>query len=86
MKLLFSTCLSLFAAEKTQYVNKKTGISHSYSNAFKLKEGELRKNDSLGYRGPIPMEFSSAGGDRVVTATVPAETFPGTDFNTAFVT
>jgi hypothetical protein len=40
----------------------------------------------MGYLGPTPMEFVAPGGIRVATADAPADSYPGTDFNSAFFT
>ncbi len=89
MKIFAMLCICLLpitVAAQAKYFNKKYGISLQFPNAYKLKEGELGEEDTLGYLGPIPMEFVAPGGVRVVTVEIPPSSFPGTDFNTAFVT
>ena len=52
-----------------------------------VKEGTLGKDDEgLGFLGPIPMEFWSSGGIRVVTVEAPDGSYPGTDFVNDFFT
>jgi hypothetical protein len=73
-------------SRKSTYTNEKYGISLQYPSNYTLKEGELGNEYTLGYLGPIPMKFTAAGGVRVVTVALPPNSYPGTDFNTAFVT
>jgi hypothetical protein len=89
MKLILAFCICLLpitAEARSRYSNKKYGISLQFPSTFELKEGELGEADSLGYLGPIPMEFIAASGVRVVTVEIPPTSFPETDFNAAFVT
>jgi hypothetical protein len=71
---------------KSRYTNEKYGISLQFPSNYTLKEGELGNEYTLGYLGPIPMNFTSSGGIRVVTVVLPPNSYPATDFNTAFVT
>jgi hypothetical protein len=68
------------------YVNSKYGISLDYPKGYTVQEGDLAGVYSLGYLGAIPMEFKAPGGVRVVTVIAPNDSYPDTDFQTAFVT
>ena len=83
---LFVLLLPVTLFAQSRYSEKNYGLSLQYPSNYKLKEGELGDEDTLGYLGPIPMEFVATGGVRVVTVEVPPDSYPGTDFNTAFVT
>ncbi len=81
-----SICLLTIALSgQTSYTNKVYGISFEFPKAYKLHRGDLVEY-SLGYLGPIPMEFAGPGGVRLATVEVPASLYPNTDLNAAFVT
>ena len=85
--ILFCTCLLPVAlSAQSRYSNKRYGVSLQYPRSYTLKQGKLGEEDSLGYLGPIPMEFVAPGGLRVVTVEVPPSLYPNTDLGTAFVT
>jgi hypothetical protein len=67
------------------YSDKRYGVPLRYPSVYKLQEGEL-DSESLGWFGSIPETFWAAGGVRVVTIEAPPDSYPGTDFNAAFVT
>jgi hypothetical protein len=71
---------------KSSYTNEEYGISLQFPSNYMLKEGELGNEYTLGYLGTIPMKFTAPGGVRVVTVALPRNSYPETDFNTAFVT
>jgi hypothetical protein len=71
---------------QSKYANKAYGISFEFPEGYKLHRGELGDSYSLGYLGPIPMEFPYPGGVRLATVEVPATLYPNTDFDAAFVT
>jgi hypothetical protein len=73
-------------AAQSGYTNKVYGISLRFPDGYKLHRGELGNEYSLGYLGPIPMEFAAPGGERLATIELPADHYPNTDFNAAFVT
>jgi hypothetical protein len=82
-----SICLLPIALSgQTSYANKVYGISFEFPKAYKLHSGGLADGYSLGYLGPIPMEFAAPGGVRLATIEVPANLYPNTDLNAAFVT
>jgi hypothetical protein len=90
MKWVIALCLSglsITASAQANYSNPHYALSFRYTTGYVLKEGALDDKDGgLGYLGPIPMEFAAPGGVRVVTVEVPAGSYPGTDFVSAFFT
>ena len=84
--LSLSICmLPIALAAQSTYSAKNYGIALQFPSIYEVEEGELDAN-ALGYLGPIPMDFAAPGGVRVVTVQLPPDLYPGTDFDTAFVT
>jgi hypothetical protein len=69
-----------------RYSDPKHGIVLEYPTDWRMMEGSLDNAYGLGYLGPIPMAFAAAGGVRLITVSAPDDSYPGTDFGTAFVT
>jgi hypothetical protein len=83
---LFFCLLAIALPAQTKFTNKSYGISFEFPEGYKLHRGDLGDSYSLGYLGPIPMEFLAPGGERLATVEVPADLYPKTDLNAAFVT
>lgn len=90
MMLLFALLLfgqSVPGQRQMRFTDAQHGISFTYPRGYMLKTGPLGPNDmGLGYLGPIPMEFTAPGGQRIATVEAPRGSYPGTDFVNAFFT
>ncbi len=66
------------------YRDTGSGLSFVYPRQFKVTSGEPAE-PQFGEMGKAPMNFAEPGGITVATVTVPASSYPGTDFTTAFL-
>lgn len=66
------------------YKDAASGLSFQYPRKYTIKTGNSAKEDLAGL-GPVPMNFSEAGGKTLATIEVNNSFFPGTDLKTAFV-
>jgi hypothetical protein len=62
-----------------------SGLSFLYPRKYELTVGDKAWPQFTDMR-PAPMNFAQPGGVTVATVTVPAKSYPGTDFSTAFFT
>jgi hypothetical protein len=65
------------------YRDSGSGLSFVYPRQFEVTTGE-KAAPQFGDMGKAPMNFVQPGGITVATVTVPAKSYPGTDFTTAF--
>ncbi len=65
------------------YRDAGSGLSFMYPRHFRVTTGEAAE-PQFGDMGKAPMNFVQPGGITVATVTVPATSYPGTDFTTAF--
>lgn len=65
------------------YRDAGSGLSFVYPRQFEVTSGE-KAEPQFGEMGKAPMNFVEPGGITVATVTVPAKSYPGTDFTTAF--
>ena len=65
------------------YSDPKTGVSFRYPRKYELAAGEKAQPEIEGV-GPVPMNFVQPGGAAVATVALPAASYPGTNFTTAF--
>jgi len=65
------------------YSDPNTGVSFRYPRKYELAGGTDVSAPSEG-KTPVPMNFVQAGGTPVVSVTLPAKSYPGTDFSGAF--
>jgi hypothetical protein len=65
------------------YNDPKTGISFRYPRKYELASGDKVAPQIAGL-GAVPMNFVQPGGEGVAMVAVPAKTYRGTDFTTAF--
>ncbi|HEY1463670.1 MAG TPA: hypothetical protein VGF44_09655 [Terriglobales bacterium] len=65
------------------YSNKDFGVSFRYPKYDSLKLGDDAKVEWNGL-GPVPMNFSQAGGTTLSAVELPNGLYPGTDFASAF--
>jgi hypothetical protein len=67
------------------YRDPGSGLSFMYPRKYELSAGENAQSQ-FPDMGQAPMNFVQPGGVTVATVTVPAKSYPGTDFTTAFFT
>jgi hypothetical protein len=65
------------------YRDPKTGVSFRYPRKYELASGDTIQPQIDGL-GPVPMNFVQPGGESVAMVAMPAKTYRGTDFTTAF--
>ncbi len=65
------------------YRDPGSGLSFMYPRKSELTVGE-KAQPQFGDMGKAPMNFVQPGGITVATVTLPANSYPGTDFTTAF--
>jgi hypothetical protein len=65
------------------YRDPGSGLSFVYPRKFEVSTG-AKAQPVFADMGPAPMNFVQAGGITVVTVTLPAKLYRGTDFTTAF--
>jgi len=65
------------------YSDPKTGVSFRYPRKYELASGDKIQPEVAGV-GAVPMNFVQPGGEAVAMVAVPAKTYKGTDFTTAF--
>jgi hypothetical protein len=65
------------------YSDTNTGVSFLYPRKFTLESGD-KAQPQLAIVGDVPMNFSQPGGNIVATVETPADSYPGTDFSSAF--
>jgi hypothetical protein len=66
------------------YKDTRSGLSFQYPRKYTIKTGNSAKEELAGL-GPVPMNFSEAGGKTLATIEVNDTFYPGTDLKTAFV-
>ncbi len=66
------------------YVNHEYGISFSFPRQYMLKSGDEAQL-SWGDLGPFLTDFVHPGGVTLAAVEMPANSYPGTDFKSAFV-
>jgi hypothetical protein len=90
MKKLIAACcvgLSFTAAAQLQYRDAKYGVSFRYPRSYHLHEGNLEEGDSgMPYLELMSLRFVAFGGVRIATVVAPANSFPGTNFESNFWT
>jgi len=65
------------------YSDPNSGVSFLYPRKFALASGD-KAHSPLAVAGNVPMNFIQPGGVAVATVTVPSDSYPGTDFASAF--
>jgi hypothetical protein len=65
------------------YSDANSGVSFLYPRKFVLTSGDDAQNQ-LAAVGDVPMNFIQPGGVAIATVAVPASSYPGTDFASAF--
>ena len=71
-------------APHLSYVNPEYGVSFSFPRQFSLKSGDAAQL-SWGDLGPFQMDFVHPGGVTLAAVELPGNSYPGTDFKSAFV-
>jgi len=71
-------------AANVSYVNRAYGVSFSFPKQYSLKTGD-QAQVSWGDLGPFQMDFVHAGGVTLAAVKLPDNSYPGTDFKSAFV-
>ena len=72
-------------AATLSYVNRQYGVSFDFPRQFNLRSGDQAQL-SWGDLGPFQMDFAQPGGVTLAGVEVPADSYPATDFKSAFVT
>jgi hypothetical protein len=65
------------------YKDEAYGVSFLYPRKYMLKTGDEAHRDLAGM-GPVPSNFVQAGGVTVATVEMPRNSYPDTDFTSAF--
>ncbi|MGA7293871.1 MAG: hypothetical protein WBW53_20190 [Terriglobales bacterium] len=65
------------------YSDTNYGVSFLYPRKFTLMSGD-KAQPQLAETGDVPMNFAEPGGVTVATVELPGNSFPGTDFESAF--
>jgi hypothetical protein len=65
------------------YTDADSGVSFLYPRKFALASGD-KAQPQLAAQGDLPMNFVQPGGIAVATVALPADSYPGTDFTSAF--
>lgn len=65
------------------YRDANSGVSFEYPRKYELATGE-KAQPEFGDMGAAPMNFVQPGGVMVATVALPAASYPGTDFTSAF--
>jgi len=60
------------------YSDKTYGVSFEYPRKYALETGDAA--NELIASGPVPMDFTQPGGTALAAVSLPATSFPGTDF------
>jgi hypothetical protein len=71
-------------AATLSYVNREYGVSFSFPRQYSLKSGDDAQL-SWGDLGPFQMDFIHPGGVTLAGVELPGNSYPGTDFKSAFV-
>jgi hypothetical protein len=71
-------------AATLSYVNREYGISFSFPRQYRLMSGDEAQL-SWGDLGPFQMDFVHPGGVTLAAVELPDNSYPGTDFKSAFV-
>jgi hypothetical protein len=71
-------------AANISYVNRAYGVSFRFPKQYSLKTGD-QAQVSWGDLGPFQMDFVHAGGVTLAAVKLPDNSYPGTDFKSAFV-
>jgi hypothetical protein len=66
------------------YKDEAYGVSFLYPRKYMLKAGDEAHRDLAGL-GPVPSNFVQPGGVTVVTVEMPRDSYPDTDFTSAFL-
>ena len=71
-------------AATLSYVNRQYGVGFSFPRQYSLKSGD---DAQLSWRdlGPFQMDFVHPGGVTLAAVELPGNSYPGTDFKSAFV-
>ena len=72
-------------AATLSYVNRQYGVSFDFPRQFNLRSADQAQL-SWGDLGPFQMDFAQPGGVTLAGVEVPADSYPATDFKSAFVT
>jgi hypothetical protein len=65
------------------YSDANSGVSFLYPRKFVLTSGDTAQNQLVAV-GDVPMNFIQPGGVAIATVAVPGNSYPGTDFASAF--
>jgi hypothetical protein len=65
------------------YTDANSGVSFAYPRKYELASGD-KGLPQFGDMGAAPMNFMQPGGVSLATVTLPAASYPGTDFRAAF--
>jgi hypothetical protein len=65
------------------YSDPNSGVSFLYPRKFVLATGD-KSQSRVADAGSVPMNFVQPGGAAVATVALPSDSFPGTDFESAF--
>lgn len=71
-------------AATLSYVNREYGVGFSFPRQYSLKSGD-KAEASWGYLGRVEMDFVHPGGVTLAAVELPKNSYPGTDFKSAFV-
>jgi len=71
-------------AANLSYVNRAYGVSFNFPKQYTLKTGDEAQL-SWGDLGPFQMDFVHPGGMMLAAVKLPDNSYPGTDFKSAFV-
>lgn len=66
------------------YKDANTGLSFRYPRKYTIKTGNAAREELAGL-GPVPVNFSEAGGKTLATIEINDTFYPGTDLKAAFV-
>ena len=70
-------------APTATFTDPINGISFRYPKTYALKTGN-EPNLDLSGMGPLPMNFTQAGGSNVAAVEMPRNSYPGTNFSSAY--
>ncbi len=71
-------------AATLSYINREYGVTFSFPRQYNLKSGDDAQL-SWGDLGPFQMDFVHPGGVTLAGVELPENSYPGTDFKSAFV-
>jgi hypothetical protein len=67
------------------YTDSTSGLSFLYPRKFSVSSGDKAQAQLAGV-GDVPMNFAESGGSTIATVALPADSYPQTDFASAFFT